>query len=473
MMKTSAFAIVLSLSCVNGVDGQKIFRNQLNISIPLQRYVFWTNLTTTDQKLLSGSLTYKESTWETPPFAAIEQTALLDLSAKAQAAALAYGFTEDTWDCFINHYAGYDWKDLVQYDQAKYFEALGWTQNVWDNEIVAQYPATESKTWAMLTDSEKQAAANVCYFQELWDQVPFSTNNWIKTSAFLFPPSLTKAPTRKPTSAPKAPSSVSKAPSASKAPTGGGGITVCFPGTSRVSVKGRGMIELRHAKLGDEIMVKQGVYEPIYSFGHYKHGIQYEFLKVLTNTTTLEISSSHMVYSVHKGIIPASAVKVGDELVDSDGSGTSVLAIQSVVRQGAYAPFTPSGKLIVNGITVSSYVAFQNSAVLKIGDSMETPFTYHWMAHTFNVPHRLFCQHLAHCSEEQYTADGYSTWVARPLQFTMWIFRQHPVVIFLCMVGVMSAFAVLALFELMPLTMLAVIGGYYYVHLARSPHKNI
>lgn len=237
-------------------------------------------------------------------------------------------------------------------------------------------------------------------------------------------------------------------------------------------------MELRHVQLGDEIMVEKGVYERIYSFGHYQQNVQHDFLKVVTNTTSLEISSHHMVYSVYKGIIPASTIKVGDELLDSDGSGTTVQAVYSVVRrQGAYAPFTPSGKLIVDGITVSSYVAFQNSAVLTIGTWMETPFTYHWMAHTFNLPHRFYCQYdLAYCSKEQYTSDGHSTWVALPFQITMWIFRQPTVVVFLCMVGVLSALTVLAMCESMPLTMLVMLGGYYYyIRRTRSPphHKTI
>jgi hypothetical protein len=445
MMMENAL-MLLMLSLVTLVKGEQIFYNQEEVPIPRQRYQRWSALTITQNqtKIAAERLTYTETTWEEPPFAIIEMTAMLDLTTSQQDAALEFGYTEDTWDCFINHYNGYDWSDLIEWKQDLYLEALGWTENVWDNSLKNEYPASESKDWNALTDFEKQAAANICYFPELWDEELFSTD-WVNTSPFLFP--VTPAP----------------------APVGG----FCFPGSSTVSVKGKGMVALHKVKLGDEIMVEKDIYEPIYSFGHYNREAQQSFVKVVTTKTTLEITAEHMVFSVHKGIIPASAVEVGDELVDSDGQATLVNKIESVVRQGVYAPFTPSGKLIVDGITVSSYVAFQDSAVLKLGGSIETPFSYHWMAHTFNFPHRFYCQYVVSCTEEQYTEDGVSTWVTVPFHVAMWIFRQNAVVMGFCMTVLIAGFSVLAVLEMMPVTSIAILVGYYYASRAKTAKKQL
>ena len=283
----------------------------------------------------------------------------------------------------------------------------------------------------------------------------------------------TSAPSTTPSSKPSTSAMRSSVPSSSPSAKQSTSVGFCFPGSSTVSVKGKGMIALHEVKLGDEIMVEKDIYEPIYSFGHYSREVQQTFVKIVTTKTTLEITDEHMVFSVHKGIIPASAVQIGDELVDSDGQATLVNKIESVVRQGTYAPFTPSGKLIVDGITVSSYVAFQESAVLKLGGSIETPFSYHWMAHAFNFPHRFYCQYAASCTEEQYTEDGVSTWVAVPLRVSKWVLRQNTVVMALCMTVLIAGFSVLAVLETMPLTILAILGGYYYVSRAMTAKKQV
>ena len=428
---------MLSLATlVEGVDP-----NEQNIPVPDWRYVYWSKLQRPTQTSYQQIFFYTEATWENPSSNEIEMLSLDTLDNKQLPAAVALGYTEDIWDCFINHYNGYDWGELSS-DQQGYFEDLGWDEKAWDDGKESGYPDSEFATWGALTDDEKQAAANICYFQELWDELPFSTGDWVNTSPFLYPEEIEEPPP-------------------------------CFPGSSTVNVKGKGMTALHEVKLGDEIMVEKDIYEPIYSFGHYNREAQQTFVKVVTTKTTLEISAEHLVFSVHKGIIPASAVEVGDELIDFDGQATLVSKIESVVRQGVYAPFTPSGKLIVDGITVSSYVAFQDSAVLKLGGSIETPFSYHWMAHTFNFPHRFYCQYVASCTEEQYTEDGVSTWVTVPFHVAMWIFRQNAVVMAFCMTVLIAGCSVLAVLEMMPLTIVAILGGCYYANRATTAKKQL
>ena len=94
--------------------------------------------------------------------------------------------------------------------------------------------------------------------------------------------------------------------------------------------------------------------------------------------------------------------------------------------------FTPSRFLFVNNVKVSSYVAFQKSEFLKIGD-VKTPLTYHWLAHTFQAPHRLWCS-ITSCLKETYTDAGVSTWVDLSLHFTNWWLDQNAFIMVLVLV---------------------------------------
>ena len=67
----------------------------------------------------------------------------------------------------------------------------------------------------------------------------------------------------------------------------------------------------------------------------------------------MEISHDRLVFVrtnvVARRSIPASSVVVGDELFTSDGAA-KVTKIARITRRGAFAPFTGSGTLVVNGV---------------------------------------------------------------------------------------------------------------------------
>lgn len=93
-------------------------------------------------------------------------------------------------------------------------------------------------------------------------------------------------------------------------------------------------------------------------------------------------------------------------------------SIKTTTSTGVYAPFTPSGKIVVNHLLASSFVEFQ-------GQSEFFSFIpFQWLAHSFEFPHRIACHYLASCPNESYTAEGISTWVAAPHQATEWLMSQ-------------------------------------------------
>jgi len=233
----------------------------------------------------------------------------------------------------------------------------------------------------------------------------------------------------------------------------GGSGSFCFSGRTVAYVENKGLVEMRKLKIGDYVAVDKNkdstfVFEPIYSFGHYKPNSDSNdntnFLEIHTNSSNpisskLQITRQHLIYK--KGVthpVPASSIQRGDQLVLLGKE--EVVTVSSVydtisITTGLYAPFTPSGKLLVNnGLLVSSYVALDDTSdgKLELFNGM-LRFSYHWLARSFEVPHRIICTStpfgsglLSWCSRETYTKDGISNWVAIPMKFTMWLLQKHP-----------------------------------------------
>lgn len=228
-------------------------------------------------------------------------------------------------------------------------------------------------------------------------------------------------------------------------PVGGGtGVVFCFPGDSTCLVEGRGDVAMKDIKLGDRIMVESGKYEPVYSFGHHAPHVMAEYVQLITaSTMLLELSTDHMVFVDGGRSVPASHVKAGDKLELASGLFDDVHSVKSVVRKGAYAPFTASGSVVVNGVKASSFIAFQDSETLKIA-GVDTKLSFQFLAHTFEAPHRMWCLYFSACLEEQYTAEGISRWVDAPHKAGIWFSEQNSLVMAVLALPVLGYFALLA-----------------------------
>ena len=198
---------------------------------------------------------------------------------------------------------------------------------------------------------------------------------------------------------------------------------LCFSGNSLATVESKGLVAMKDLELGDIVLVGEKIYEPVYSSGHRLDSSVGHYLLLLPSK--LKISRDHMIFVEGGAAVPASKLKVGDRLEN----GEEIKTIQSVARRGLYAPFAPSGSVVVNGVRASSFVAFQDSAYLKLG-SFVTPLSYQWLAHNFEAPHRLWCFHLGGtCLKEQYNEYGISNWVQVPLNVMLWFLNQHPLIV--------------------------------------------
>jgi Hint module len=194
----------------------------------------------------------------------------------------------------------------------------------------------------------------------------------------------------------------------------------CFAGSNLVDVADHGPVRMEDLKLGDMVHIGKGQYEPIYSFGHFAPTTSATFVHVHTAKSTLRLTDNHMVFTNGHKSVPASALQVGDFLIDESGVGIRVEQIEIVQERGLYAPFTPSGKIAVNNIMVSSYVDLFDKKDLTLSLGWMR-LSHHWLSHAAVFPHRLVCYHIASCAAERYNIEGISLWHAQPLRFSQWL----------------------------------------------------
>lgn len=222
----------------------------------------------------------------------------------------------------------------------------------------------------------------------------------------------------------------------------------CFSGSSLVEVADdRGAVRMKDLRLGDEVLVGDGVYEPIYSFGHLGRDTKASFLQITTERSKVVLTSNHMLFSrSRRSAVPALLLQVGEELIDAFGDSDRILAIKTVQERGVYAPFTPSGQIVVNNILASTYIAMEETE--KLGNGNWLSLSHQWLAHTAQFPHRLVCYHLKSCSTEEYTPEGISLWVSKPLQWSKWLLFESENKRFFLTSGVGLFVALLSLVEI-------------------------
>ena len=195
-----------------------------------------------------------------------------------------------------------------------------------------------------------------------------------------------------------------------------------------VLTKERGYIRIEDVEIGDMVHAGHNKYSRIYSFGHRNQHNYAQYLQLHFGDQPLEISHDHMVFVDKLGAVPASMVGVGDKLLMGAGGVIKVTKIATVNRQGAFAPFTESGTIVVSDILASSYVSLQEeSANFQVAGV--NIVSMQWLAHTFQAPHRMVCRwNSKFCEKETYTEEGISKWVYGPFLTSKWLLGQHVVI---------------------------------------------
>jgi phosphate transport system substrate-binding protein len=225
----------------------------------------------------------------------------------------------------------------------------------------------------------------------------------------------------------------------------------CFSGLNTVEVKGKGIISMSALKIGDNVKVDSEHYSRVYSFGHFDRDNEAEYLQIFTKAShPLEVTDDHMIMKGNAAV-RAGDVKVGDIL-----SSGPVNKIETVKRQGTYAPATEAGKIAVSGVKASSYVS-----ILNIEGTAQ-----HYAYQAGLAPLRLLCKlDFSNCSSESYT-NGISNQYFGLVRVIN-VLSKLPVCIQVATVAI--AAPVLVLFYaveqmiLFPAVLIALVAGYLYI----------
>jgi hypothetical protein len=237
-------------------------------------------------------------------------------------------------------------------------------------------------------------------------------------------------------------------------------------------VEGKGVILMKDLQVGDKVQTTSGEYQTIYSFMHYHETKPAKYLQVYTDSPSkgpLEISGDHMVFLADKkNPVPAKMIKVGDKLSGASGSVT-VSKINTITRNGLYAPVTLDGTLIVNGVLASSYITFQDTGSVDIRGYKVISFQF--LEHLWEMPHRILCLGFGgsdYCKNEFHDENGYNTWSHLGIRLIKFAEQQSDLIQVIMLIVYLSIFLPMYAMEMvmmMPgafVAVLAAFGAWHY-----------
>jgi hypothetical protein len=129
--------------------------------------------------------------WNNPGTAVIEAYSYQSIEESEDSMKIGYvqsiGFTAPVWNCYVNHYRGFSWMETEGMGVQQHLRALGWTEDMWTSN--QDQPSVYGKSWSKLDNEEKDAATEICWFQQLWDGTSLDDVAWNVTSAATVPQS--------------------------------------------------------------------------------------------------------------------------------------------------------------------------------------------------------------------------------------------------------------------------------------------
>lgn len=238
----------------------------------------------------------------------------------------------------------------------------------------------------------------------------------------------------------------------------------CFSATSTVTVLGKGIIQMRHLQIGDEVLTGnsnqyRAKYSRVYAFGHHSINARTKFYQISTTAAgvlPIEMTGDHLVFVQGKvNPVRADAVQVDDVLVGENGSGLFVKSVTTVEKSGLYAPMTLSGSLLVNGIVSSNYIALQDTheefAQLfwgGKGKGQQINFlSHHTLAHLYTTPFRLLCTGISNKLCLARNSDGISVFLDLGVKIALTAERQNVLVSIIFFVVTIPFMTVLSVVE--------------------------
>jgi len=139
------------------------------------RFVPWNKLERSLQLTASKHLRYTRETWDVLGSNSIEALRWSDLSDEQKNAARELGFnSQASWNCWMNHWESFSWKQLYTLELTPYLQSLGWDIHSWN----AQYgdpPMKRMESWRDLSTEQRRDATMLCYYGSSYDRLDVSS----------------------------------------------------------------------------------------------------------------------------------------------------------------------------------------------------------------------------------------------------------------------------------------------------------
>lgn len=139
--------------------------------------------------------------------------------------------------------------------------------------------------------------------------------------------------------------------------------SACFPGSATVKLDTGDVIRVDGLQNGHRVLVGPAEYSDVFMFSHASRNISSQFVRLHTASRSAEpliTSEGHYVHVVGKGLVAASAVRLGDRLLKVESGAKAlvedpVVSISKVCLQGLFNPHTVSGDIVIDGYMCSTY----------------------------------------------------------------------------------------------------------------------
>ena len=162
---------------------------------PTLRFTAFSMLPDGSLSIIEDGLGYREESWNLLGSSSLEELSWESNTAEVanfveNSAAIGI-VNEATWDCHINHFVDYWWSELEANGMAAQWRALGYDASMWD--VTGEISEVEDLFWSELTDEQRTAAEQLCYREEIWNEIPLTF--WTATSTTVQMPTATLVPT--------------------------------------------------------------------------------------------------------------------------------------------------------------------------------------------------------------------------------------------------------------------------------------
>jgi len=136
----------------------------------------------------------------------------------------------------------------------------------------------------------------------------------------------------------------------------------CFAGDTLVETESRGQVPVKALLDGDYVKaydVETGAYvfSKFVTYGHDDHDMWVQYVLLRTESgKELKISDTHLILKSSGEFVFAGELNEGDVLQNDE----RIVHVDFAHEQGAYAPLTEHGTLLVNGLVASCYSSFRS-----------------------------------------------------------------------------------------------------------------